>query len=123
MAINEEARQAELARELEDQARTLAHSTRNVPTPPDSYALLGELRATVEALGQVCRQLGTWHHQVVDGVHYQGEDSRGDGVTGTLAAAVELEKAGRALAAGAAAIAAAHSANGVVRWVETPAKE
>lgn len=77
----------------------LAHSTRSVPVPSDSYFLLGELRATVDDLEQVCRQLGAWHAGVVDGVEYEGEDARGDGATGTVTAAAELDRAASALAA------------------------
>src|SRR3546814_8076620 len=76
MAVNEEHRQVEVARDLSSQARTLAHSTRDVPAPFDSYTLLGELVATVDDLQQVCQQLGLWHSRVVDGEHYAGEDNR-----------------------------------------------
>lgn len=120
MTVNDEHRQVEVARDLEAQARTLAHSTRDVPAPFDSYTLLGELTATVDNLEQVCRQLGAWHSRVADGTHYAGEDERGDGATGTVTAAAELEHAAVALAAASAALRAAHSANGVVRWFEVP---
>src|SRR5690625_5351761 len=85
MAINDEGRQLAIAAELEEAARSLAHSTRDVPVPADSYAMLGELRATIDSLEEVCRRLGAWHTRVVDGVHYAGEDDRGDGATGTVA--------------------------------------
>lgn len=123
MAINEEHRQVEVARALSEQTRTLAHSTRNVPAPADSYTLLGELGSAVDDLEQVCRQLAAWHGRVVDGTDYQGEDDRGDGGTGTVTAAVELERAAAALNAASTALSAAHSANGVVRWFDTPHKE
>lgn len=116
MAVNEETRQLKIAAELQEHARTLAHSTRRVPNPSDSYELLGELRATVDDLEQVCRQLGAWHAGVIDGEHYQGEDERGDGGTGTVAAAAGLDRAATALAAASDALSEAHSANGVIRW-------
>ncbi|MEE6289279.1 hypothetical protein V2J52_16620 [Georgenia sp. MJ173] len=119
MAINEEGRQVAIAAEIEEAARTLAHSTRDVPVPADSYKLLGELRATVDSLEQVCRQLGAWHSGVVDGVHYAGEDDRGDGATGTVTAAAELEAAAAALDAASSALGRAHAANGVVRWYDS----
>lgn len=119
MAVNEQHRQVEVARDLSAQAQTLAHSTREIPAPFDSYMLLGELVATVDALEQVSRQLGAWHGRVVDGIHYEGEDARGDGATGTVTAAADLERAAAALAAAGAALRAAHSANGVVRWFDT----
>jgi hypothetical protein len=43
MAINEETRQLEIAREVESLTRTLAHSTRTIPNPSESYNLLAEL--------------------------------------------------------------------------------
>ena len=116
MAVNEEGHQVEVASELAESARTLAHSTRNVPVPSHSYSLLGELRATVDSLEQVCRQLSAWHADVVDGVHYEGEDNRGDGATGTVTAAADLEHAAAALDAASVALGQAHTANGVVRW-------
>lgn len=119
MAVNEQHRQVEVASELSTQARTLAHSTRDVPAPSDSYTLLGDLVGTVDDLEQVCRQLSSWHVRVVDGMHYEGEDARGDGATGTVTAAAELERAAAALDAASEALRAAHSANGVVRWFDT----
>lgn len=120
MAINEEGRQLAIAAELEEAARSLAHSTRDVPVPSDSYALLGELRATIDSLEEICRRLSAWHNKVVDGVHYAGEDDRGDGATGTVTAAAELETAAGALNVASNALARAHSANGVVRWYDSP---
>ena len=119
--MNEEGRQVEVAEAMEEQSRTLAHSTRDVPSPPDSYRLLGELNATVTHLEQVCQQLSVWHTNAIDGVHYAGEDERGDGATGTVLAAAELDRAATALQAAGDAIASAHSANGVVRWMANPA--
>lgn len=60
MAINEEQRQLEIAAEAEELARTLAHSTRDVPHPRDSYRLLGELGATIDHLAQVIDQGGSF---------------------------------------------------------------
>jgi len=119
MAVNEEQRQRAVAVELAEVARTLAHSTRDVPAPSESYSMLGELTATLADLEQVCLQLAAWHERVIDGVHYEGEDSRGDGATGTVTAAAELERAATALASAEAALRQAHSANGVVRWFDS----
>ncbi|MBT2519087.1 hypothetical protein J7E29_16720 [Streptomyces sp. ISL-90] len=124
MATNEEHRQVELAGEVSEGARALAHSTGRVPAPFASYQLLGELVVTVDDLEQVCRQLAAWHDRVVDGVHYTGEDTRGDGATGTVTAAAELRRAAAALDDAASALRAAHAANGVVRWFdEVPADQ
>lgn len=118
MAVNEEHHQVEVARDLSSQARTIAHSTRGVPAPFDSYTLVGELVATVDDLEQVCQQLGAGHSRVVDGEHYAGEDNRGDGATGTVTAAAELQRAAAALGTAFEALQAAQSANGVVRWFD-----
>ncbi|HEX7352912.1 hypothetical protein [Brachybacterium sp.] len=115
MAVNEDHRQTEIAREAAQSARTLAHSTRDVPTPSDSYVLLGELGATVDHLEQVCRQLSRWHAATQEPEHFTAEDPRGDG-TGTTTAAAELEAAAVALNTASAALMRAHAANGVVRW-------
>lgn len=97
MAENEDYRQNQVAREVEQNARTLAHSTRDVPTPSDSYALLGESGATVDHLEQVCR----WHAAAQEPEYFEGEDARGDG-TGTATAAAELDSASAALATASA---------------------
>lgn len=120
MTVNEEQRQVEVARELEAAARTLAHSTRDVPVPADSYVLLGELGSATTLIQQVCRQLAAWHGRVVDGTHYAGEDADGDGATGTVTAAAQLARAADALGTAADALGAAQTANGVVRWFDTP---
>ncbi|MGT2426110.1 hypothetical protein [Amnibacterium kyonggiense] len=117
MARNEERRQVEIAVELEESARTLAHSTRDVPRPADSSLLLAELGRVVDHVQQTVRQLSAWHGRVVDGREYRGEDEGGDGVTGTLEAAAQLEAAADALDHAGEALRAARAANGVVRWV------
>lgn len=73
MTINEEPQQVEITRELENQARTLAHSSRSIPNPSDSDDMLGELRLTLSAIEQVARQMGGWRRRAIDGEHYQGE--------------------------------------------------
>lgn len=118
MAINEESRQLELASELEATARTLAHSTRAVPKPFDSYRLLGELNATADHLVQVLAQLATWHAAAQDGTHYDGEDE--GQVGGPQRAAAELTRAAREMKAAADDISLAHASNSFVRWYETP---
>lgn len=114
MAINEERRQRAVAAELEAAARTLAHSTRAVPNPADSYELLGELGATADHLAQVLAQLASWHDAAQDGTTYNGEDG---GRTGSpQAAAAELHAAARAVTEASQHISRAHAHNAVVRW-------
>lgn len=118
MAVNEEYRQLEIAAELEELARTLAHSTRDVPHPRDSHSMLGELRATVAHLAQVCNQLAAWHKRTVDGPHYEGED--GDQTDSAHLAGRDLTDAAKALGQASSALGAAHSKNSVVRWYPDP---
>lgn len=118
MAINEESRQLEIAAETEELTRTLAHSTRDVPHPLQSYRMLGELGATLDHLAQVCAQLSTWHSRAEDGTHYDGEDG---GRTGSpRAAADELRTASSALRLASGHIGKAHTHNSVVRWHAEP---
>ena len=70
---------AEVAAEVEELTRTLAHSTRDVPNPQDSYRILGELGAIIDHVAQVCEQLASWHSRVEDGKHYEGEDDNRSG--------------------------------------------
>ncbi|MFC7403421.1 hypothetical protein [Citricoccus sp. GCM10030269] len=119
MSINEEHRQTDIAAEMEAAARTLAHSTRTIAVPSDSYALLGELHATTDHLSQICRQVAAWHDAAGDGTHYQGQDPSADGETGagTAAAASGLRQAASALSEATQALMAA---NGAVRWYPQP---
>lgn len=56
----------------------------------------------------------------MDGVDYAGEDAHGDGATGTVTAVAGLGTAAGALDAAPSALGRAHSANGVVRWYDSP---
>lgn len=118
MAINEEGRQLEIAREAEELLRTLAHSTRDVPNPRDSYSMLGELGSIIDHVAQVCDQLASWHSRVEDGKHFEGEDGGRSG--SPLAAAAELNAAADALKLAANQVNGAHSHNSVVRWYPQP---
>lgn len=119
MAIDEKERQAEIAAELEETARTLAHSTRAVPSPSDSYRMIGDVRDTSDHLAQVSEQLAAWHRRTQDGVHYDGEDARGDG-TGTAQTAAALDRAAAAFRAAADELRHALNANSVIRWFDKP---
>ena len=116
--MNDGSRQMEAADQVEVAARRLAHSTRRVPYPPDSYALLGVLGSTATSLSHVAQQLAHWHDEVVKGVEHFGEDKSSDG-RGAITAAQKLRQASVALARAAEKFAEAHSANGVVRWNPT----
>ena len=119
MAINEETQQVEIADQLAEIVKTLAHSTRAVPKPSDSYALIADLAQAQEILAQIYAQLADWHGRVVDGTHYNGEDGRG---TASQPAAEQvkglLELAAHEADQAADQLRKAHSANGVIRWFD-----
>lgn len=117
--MDEISQQTEAGEEIEVVARRLAHSTLRVPCPPDSYALLGALGPTATSLAQVSQQLAHWHDEAVKGVEFFGEDENGDG-RGTIIATQKLRQAAAALESAAEKLAAAHSANSVVRWNPQP---
>lgn len=124
MAVNEEQRQVAIAREIAELARTLAHSTRDIPRPSDSYALLGELSAAQRSLAQVYEQLAVWHGQVRTGLHHDGDDpsagTEAYGIGGAAnRAASLLREAGERAALAEDSLREAHSANGVVRWFDS----
>jgi hypothetical protein len=101
MADNDELGQVHTAEKLEAAARDLVRLTREVLRPSDSHALLGNLTTAQESLAQVYVQLAEWHSQVVQGVHYAGE-----------------EESARSGKAAAEALNRAHSANGLARWFD-----
>lgn len=119
MAINEEKQQVEIADQLAETVKSLAHSTRAIPRPSDSYALLADLAQAQEILAQVYARLADWHSRVLDGTHYNGEDGRS--TTGEPAAEQVkglLELAAHEADQAADQLRKAHSANGVIRWFD-----
>lgn len=122
MAVNEEQRQTAIAAELAELARTLAHSTRQIPRPSDSYTLLGELSVAQRSLAQVYEQLSMWHDQVQPGVHHAGEDpSAGPQLygTGVASATTLLREAAERAELAEQSLRDAHSANGIIRWFDS----
>ncbi len=108
-----------MSEKLESAARDLVRLTREVLRPSDSHALLGNLTTAQESLAQVYVQLAEWHSQVVQGVHYAGEEEPGGaGNTGWVRAELALEEAARSGKAAAEALNRAHSANGLARWFD-----
>ena len=108
MAINDEGRQVQIADQLSETVRSLAHSTRNVPAPADSYALLGNLSASIWSLGQVADQLGRWHANAAEASDERRECENAE--TYLRTAADLLRNAGEQLDQ-------AHAENGRIRWL------
>ena len=116
MATNQEGRQIEIANELGEAVRTLAHSTRTIPKPSDSYELLGALVAAQEALAQVYAQVSLWHDKAVAGTHYNGVDGIHSDTTAPDHVAQLLAGAAASATRAANQVSEAHSVNGAIRW-------
>lgn len=108
MAINDEGRQVQIAEQLSETVRTLAHSTRNVPESADSYALLGALSASLWGLHQVADQLGRWHANAAA----ESGDRRACEEVET-----HLRKAADLLWNAGVQLDQAHTANGRIGWL------
>ena len=111
--------QRQVAGELVSRTHELAVSVAGV-APGDSYEVLADLRQSVDALAVVCARFAVWHEQAGDGVEYVGEDSDGDGATGTVVAAESLRRAAEELRVAALSLDAAHEASSVIRWRGNP---
>ncbi|MFV0434273.1 MAG: hypothetical protein ACK5LO_09865 [Leucobacter sp.] len=104
-------RQLEIAREAEARLRTLVNETHDLPNPPESTELLGELGTIVDHVTQLCEQVAAWHERVEPGTHYNGEDG---GYPRTAAGA--LSTAADALKLASKHVRRAHERNAVVLW-------
>ena len=51
------------ADELGEVARSLAHTTRHIDRPADTYQMLGSLHYALTNVQQSLNQLASWHHQ------------------------------------------------------------
>lgn len=119
MADNDAPDPVRTAEKLEAVTRDLVLLTREVLRPSDSHLILGNLTTAQESLAQVYVQLAEWHSQVVQGVHYAGEEETGStGNAGWLRAELALEEAARSGRAAAEALKRAHSANGLASWFD-----
>lgn len=103
------------AAEASEALRGLAHATRALDDPADSYAVVGNLLAGVRSLGQVIDQLAAAHldHRA------RAHDDNGNHLAGTheaLAAADELHQAGTLLDAVGWRLDAASQHSGRIAW-------
>jgi hypothetical protein len=122
MPVNANSGQLDIAHELAEVARILAHSTYAVPRPSDTYELLGVLTDVQAALGQVYAHLGAWHAAAQDGKHFDGKSE--GGAPGPPAASavgtgsVSLMTATANAMAAANLVLQAYNANAAVRWFD-----
>ncbi|MDK9646455.1 hypothetical protein FAM15333_001740 [Propionibacterium freudenreichii] len=102
--------------------RSLAHATRAMPEPADTYPVIGELLAGVRSLRQVLYQLGNAHL----GNRERAYDDAGNHTAGSMAAALaadELHQAGVLLAAVEQHLDAASQHSGRIAWHPVQAAE
>lgn len=106
VADGEEARQA---------LRGLAHATRAIDDPSETYAVVGELLAGVRSLGQVLDQLGNAHlrHQLLARTD---DGDRTAGAVEALAAADELHHAARLIERAGCDLDRASQHSGRIAW-------
>lgn len=101
--------------------RGLAHATRDISHPAETYAVLGDLLGGVRSLRQVLDQLAATHIRFRAVAH----DDAGDhaaGATAALAAADELHQAGTLLDAVHDRLDTAMSHSGRIAWHEAPSQ-
>ena len=97
----------------------LAHATRTIPEPGESYAVLGSLHAGMASLGQTLEQPADCHQRHAPVANTADPRQLGREVAAELAAA-ELRDAASSLEAAYSRVAAAWSHNGRVVWQPVP---
>ncbi|MDQ0241445.1 hypothetical protein [Arthrobacter bambusae] len=104
------------ATRLADAARDLAHATRVLNTPSDSYSVMGRLVDTQRSIQQVLEQLAEWHRSTSAGRHFsEGHD---ESTLGIITAIAELDLAAQQADGLQETISRAHGGSSVVRWFD-----
>ncbi|MBX3312349.1 MAG: hypothetical protein KF916_05575 [Microbacteriaceae bacterium] len=107
------------AAEASEALRGLAHATRVLEDPADTYAVLGDLLAGVRSLRQVFDQLATAHASNQMRA-YDDAGNQGAGASHALTAATELRQAAALLDGVHEQMDAAMGASGRIAWRPTP---
>ena len=102
--------------------RGLAHASRHLPQPGDSYPVLGDLLAGVGSLKQVVRQLADLHTTHVDRVRTDDGDTAA-GRAAAKAAATALRDAAATLRQVQQHLDAASAASSRIVWLPAPHPE
>lgn len=107
------------AAEASEALRGLAHATRVIEEPADTYAVLGDLLAGVRSLRQVLDQLATVHvrNQVRA---YDDAGNQGAGASHALAAAADLRQAAALLDGVHDQVDTAMGVSGRIAWRPAP---
>jgi hypothetical protein len=101
--------------------RGLAHATRDIPHPAETYAVIGDLLGGVRSLRQVLDQLAATHLRF-RAVAHDDAGNQAAGATAALAAADELHQAGTLLDAVESRLDSASQHSGRIAWHEAPAQ-
>ena len=110
---------AQDADELGDAARGLAHATRHIPVPEDTYRVLGSMHYALTSVQQSLRQLADWHERYSplaatdDGDLAAGQEQAAKASGWLTIAAASLDQVVRL-------VMAAQSENGRIAWQPEP---
>ncbi len=107
------------ASQAQQSLRGLAHATRDIPHPADTYPVLGDLLGGVRSLRQVLDQLAATHLRFRSVAH-DDDGNHQAGETAALAAADELHQAGTLLDQVQARLDQAMQHSGRIAWHEAP---
>jgi hypothetical protein len=105
------------AERMQEAARYLARSTRNLDRPSDIHLILGSLLDTQRSIAQTLRQLAEWHRTAAAGTHYaRPHDESARGVMTTV---TELDLAAQEADALQETLTRAHGGSSVVSWLDS----
>lgn len=102
---------------MEEAARQLAHSIRDLDSPSDSNPILGSLLETQRSIEQILRQLAEWHRSTAAGTHFS--ERHDESTLGIMAAVTELDLASQQADGLQQTIARAYGGNSVVSWFDS----
>lgn len=104
------------AQQMQEAARYLARSTRNMNQPSDSHLILGSLLDTQRSIAQILRELAEWHRTAAAGTHYERPHDESE--RGVMATVAELDLAAQEADALRETLARAHGSSSVVSWLD-----
>ena len=110
---------AQDADELGDAARGLAHATRHIPVPEDTYRVLGSMHYALTSVQQSLRQLADWHERhspfaaTDDGNRTAGQEHAAKASGWLTIAAASMDQVVQL-------VMAAQSENGRIAWQPDP---
>lgn len=104
------------AERMQEAARYLARSARNLDKPSDSHLILGSLLDTQRSIAQTLRELAEWHRAAAAGTHYSRPHD--ESARGLMTAVTELDLAAQEADALQETLARAHGGSSVVSWLD-----